>query len=80
MRTPTQVFIKKSIPATLRFRRDGLLDFRPRDKRGWICGLDQITHLQYLSLPYRVRRRLTLIEFVTGRPLVADTPVIVSKR
>jgi hypothetical protein len=75
MKDPTTLFIRKSKPATIRFRRDGLLDYRARDERACHRGLSELTHRQYLALPYRVRRRLILAEFLTGKLLVNDTPL-----
>ena len=73
------VLNKPPKPASLRFRRDGRLDFRPRNQRSWIKGLTEINTPQFLSLPHRIRRRVVLVEFVLGRSLVTGTPVVVSR-
>jgi hypothetical protein len=70
---------KRDKPATLRFRHDGRIDFRGRNERRWICGLDQIDSGQYFALNHRARRRVTLIEFATGKSLVRGAKVIVAR-
>jgi hypothetical protein len=79
MKISAAVSIKKSKPATIRFRKDGRLDYRARDERGWLHGLSELSHGQYLALPYRVRRRLVLAEFLTGKSLVSGSSPLVSR-
>jgi hypothetical protein len=70
---------RRDRPATLRFRSDGLIDYRGRNERRWTRGLTQISSLEYFALNHRARRRVAMLEFVTGKPLVRGAEVIVAR-
>jgi hypothetical protein len=79
MKPTHPISAKPSKPATLRFRRDGRVDFRPRNQRSWIKGLSELNPQQYLALPHRIRRRVVLVEFLQGKSLVSGNSLTVIK-
>ena len=60
------------------FHVDGRLSVRIAGV--WRHAVSQVTRTEYMALPYETKKRLLLAEFETGRELIQDTRLMVSKR
>ena len=45
----------------------------------WRYAVSQVTRTEYMALPYEAKKRLLLAEFETGRELIEDTRLMVSR-
>ena len=62
---------------TLVFHVDGSISVRIAGR--WRHAVGQVTRTEYMALPYEAKKRF-LAEFETGRELIQDTRLMVSKR
>lgn len=63
---------------TLVFHADGSISVRIAGR--WRHAVGQVTRTEYMALPYEAKKRLLLAEFETGRELIQDTRLMISKR
>ena len=59
------------------FHIDGSLSVRIAGR--WRYAVSQVTRTEYMALPYEAKKRLLLAEFETGRELIEDTRLMVSR-
>ena len=59
------------------FHTDGSLSVRIAGR--WRYAVSQLTRTEYMALPYEAKKRVLLAEFETGRELIEDTRLMVSR-